>query len=168
MKILYKIFIFCVILRMMPIVVASMGIFPSTTLANLGYDFSDSKDIYSILMEIVTPNPISLGNYIPVINSIPYLRDILSIQFGLYILIGIIGIIGIFRYTSLPALIAVITALLIVPFIVDVGMVFYGEAESYHSTPLNLMIISILVGVLVLGILTLLEMSKSTDQGVED
>jgi hypothetical protein len=147
---------------MMPIVVASMGIFPNTTLANLGYDFSDSKDIYGILMEIVTPNPVSTGVTIPVINYT------ITVQMSLYVIIGILAVVALARSTAIPTVVGIISAVLIVPFIVDVGMVFYGEAESYHSTPLSLMIIAIIVGVLAMGILTLLEMSKGTDQSMED
>lgn len=162
MKILYKLFIFAIILRMMPIVIASMGIFKNTGFADLGYDFSGSKNIYDILMKIVSPNPVSTGITIPVINYT------ITVQFSLYIIIGILATVALARSTAIPTIVGVLSAVIMVPFLVDIGMVFINEAEGYHSTPLTLMIISIIVGILAMGILTLLEMVKGTDQDVGD
>ena len=169
MKILYKVFLFCLIIRLIPIVIYSMGIFPNTTLTGLGtYDFTEKRDLLGILSEIVSPNPITIGDIYGPLDYVPFIRDI-SISFSLYAIIGVLGVIILLRSSStLPSAIGIMIAAMIVPFIVEVGSVFVKETESYHSTSLTTMMIAILVGIIAVGLLTILEMAKGTDQDVSE
>jgi K+-sensing histidine kinase KdpD len=126
-----------------------MDIFPNVGLSDLGIMFDENSSAYTILMNIVSPHPIVLAT-LPVIGPI-------TVQMSIYAIFGILIAVAIARSTSIPTVVAGISAMLFVPFIVDTGYVFVREAESYHSTSLVLMIVAIIIGVIALAVITLLE-----------
>ena len=149
----------------MPIVITSMGIFPNVFLTDLvyHYDYTSKQDIYTTLMNIISPNPVTIYKI-----AISNFRYDITIQFSLYVIFGVLIIIALMRAAALSTVISGITAFLIVPFTVDVGMVIWRSAGAYRSTTLNLMIFSILIAMLAFAILSILEIAKSTDQEVSD
>ena len=124
--------------------------FPNMTFDDLGYDFDENSSAYDVLMNVVSPNPIVLVDNIPLIGAI-------TVQMGLYTILAILIAVAIIKSASLPTIVAGISAILFIPFIVDTGYIFLRGAESYHSTPLVLMIMTIIIGVIALGVITLLE-----------
>ena len=58
MKIIYKLFIFVLILRLMPIILVSMNIFPNVGLDDLGFTFDENSSVYDILVNVASPHQI--------------------------------------------------------------------------------------------------------------
>lgn len=145
----------------MPVVIASMNVFPNVGFEDIGYSFNENASATDIILNIISPNPIYILRGVPVVGSIPIIKD-LSIQMGIYILIGTLTAIAFFKSSTLPTAVAGITALLFIPFIVDTGYMFINGTRAYHSASLMLMIMTVIIGVVALGIITLLEMASST------
>ena len=134
----------------MPIILVSMNIFPNVGLDDLGFTFDENSSVYDILVNVASPHPIVLVDNIPLIGAI-------TVQMGLYTILAILITVAVIKSTTIPVIVAGISAVLFIPFLVDTGYIFMRDAESYNSVPLVLMIVAIIVGIVALGVITLLE-----------
>lgn len=149
MKIIYKLFLFGILLRVTPPVIESMGIFPSTTLASLRYTMTNT-DVWGAIMNIVSPVPV--GTDVPGMGMIQLTTTLIV---GAFVAVGAISAL---RVNGFPGIIAGISAALIFPFIVNTGLVFYYEVGGFGSPPAQTLIIAIIVGICALAFITLLEL----------
>jgi hypothetical protein len=145
---------------MIPAVISAMQIFPvSSSVNNLEYGYDANTDVFGLLSLMVQPSSIGNGIHI-VLGPIDYT---LSIQFTLTAIIGLLVVVSLARSSSTPAIVAGIIGVLVIPFIIDVGWTFKKHADMYNSAPLTLMIVAIIAGLVVLGIITVLETPTQGD-----
>lgn len=157
MKIIYKVLIFAIIFRLIPVVIGSMGIFPSTGFSGLAYNFDADSDAITILTQIVSPSQKGTGLSLPLIGEI-------SIQFTLTLIMSAVALLAIARAGALPAISAAVTAVLVVPMIVETGYIVLRSTQvEYNSTPLLLIIMAIIIGFVAVGVISLLEMVTHGD-----
>jgi len=162
MKIIYKIFIFAIILRLMPIVIGSMHIFSSTVFDSLGYHFGANDDIWAVLGGIVSPVPADTG--IPIIDTSGVGH--LSVQFGLLSFQGLllaVGFLSAVRINSAAPAVGLVTLALIIPTIIGTGSLIRGGLSTYNSAPLTLLIISIIIGLGAISLITVMEILTHGD-----
>jgi len=162
MKLIYKLFMFSLILRLMPAVIGVMGIFPNTALSGIGYSFDADDDAFTILTKIVSPEAKNSG------IGIPGTGIQISIQFTLTAILAALAIVAILKSPVIPVVVASVTAVLIIPMIVNMGYLLVNSAKNeYHSDSLSLMVLSLIVAAIALGVLTLLDFAMN-NQDVSD
>lgn len=160
MKILYKLFLFAVIIRLIPAVITSMGIFPNTVFDNLGFNFSSTDDAMSIFSDLMFPFPIDLS----AIPGVGILHFTLAVGISAIIVIALFQAL---RIDAVPAFVAGITVFLVCPFILSVGYALASSTNAFNSSSVTLMMITIFVGFIVLAMITILE-SVSHSEDVSD
>jgi hypothetical protein len=162
MKMIYKFFMFALVLKMVPVILASMNIFPNTAYESLGVSYSTTSDPWFLLRVLVSGGtPIDTGINIPLVGPV-------TVQFALTSIIGILALVAIAKDRTLPTVIAALSAMIFIPFVVETGYTFIRESENlYHSPPMILTMIAVIIAFIALGVITLLEQA-SQSQGMEE
>jgi hypothetical protein len=139
---------------MMPVVINAMGIFPSV--------------VFGVSTFNPTSNPTDLINFIfPTHTFINIFGgDIYIAEFTVVTITALFVAYGltfsIITKSFMPLIIGIV-GFMMFPVLLDVAAMIYGSAQPYGSNSLMLFITTIIAGFIVLGIITLLEITSQGD-----